>query len=152
MSLSIDVFVAGTPKGQPRPRAFSRGGKASVYDPATAEGWKSEIALALRKWANTQHVGPVVVTMTFYFRRPKGHQLKSGLLKPTAPKWYTSRPDADNLEKAVLDACTQIGLWKDDAQVVELVAHKVWSAGTGQTGMALRVGEAYEPSAEERTF
>lgn len=147
MDLNIEVFVAGTPKGQPRPRAFARGGKAHVYNPSSAEGWKSEIALALRKWAGTKCAGPVTVSMAFEFARPKSHYLKNGLLKLTAPKWHAGKPDADNLEKAVLDACTQIGLWKDDAQVVTLVGHKVWAVG--QAGMTLLIANAYDPHAEE---
>ena len=120
-----------------------------MYNPATAEGWKSEIALALRKWAGTKHAGPVLVSMTFEFARPKSHYLKSGLLKLTAPRWHTGRPDADNLEKAVLDACTQIGIWKDDGQVVTLIAHKVWSSGSRGAGMTLTIASSYDPSAEE---
>jgi len=39
-TLIFSTFARGAPKGQPRPRAFSREGKASVYDPGTAEGLK----------------------------------------------------------------------------------------------------------------
>lgn len=138
MSLNIEVFVQGTPKGQPRPRAFSRGGKASVYNPATAEGWKSEIAHALRKWSNIEHTGPVSVTLVCTFKRPASHFIvRKGIrasLKLRAPKWHTQKPDGDNLAKAVLDTCSQIGIWKDDAQVVTLVVHKIWSMPTPKGG------------------
>lgn len=46
----IQFRVYGVPKGQPRPKAFARnfGGKwqARVYDPGTAESFKSAIAAA----------------------------------------------------------------------------------------------------------
>jgi len=44
----IHFFVSGDPKAQPRIRAFAINGHARVYDPGTAEGWKSLIAVAAR--------------------------------------------------------------------------------------------------------
>ena len=41
-----ELSAPGIPKGQPRPRAFSRNGHARVFDPGTAEGWKSAVAVA----------------------------------------------------------------------------------------------------------
>jgi hypothetical protein len=51
MFTPISIFVHGEPKGQPRPRAFARGGMVRMYDPATAEGWKSAIADEWRRSA-----------------------------------------------------------------------------------------------------
>jgi Holliday junction resolvase RusA-like endonuclease len=117
--------VYGTPKGQPRPRAFSRGGRAAVYDPGTAEGWKSLIAIACQELRGALIEGPVSVAMIFYMPRPKSHFTKSGAIKPAAPQqWHTSKPDADNLAKAVLDALTTLRVWHDDDQVAELMVRK----------------------------
>ena len=60
--------------------------------------------------------GPLSVSLTFFFPRPKGHYNKKGL-KATAPKWHTTKPDRDNADKAVLDALTNLGIWADDKQV-----------------------------------
>lgn len=122
----IDVFVPGDPKGQPRPRAFARNGKARVYDPGTAEGWKSEVALAMRPWAGRRTVGPITLLLAFHFARPKGHYAKSGTLKTSAPAEYVKKPDLDNLAKAVMDALTSIEFWCDDSQVVKLTVEKHW--------------------------
>jgi hypothetical protein len=66
-------------------------------------------------------VGPVRVDLCFYFARPKSHFRTgkfAGVLRDDAPKWHTTKPDRDNLEKAVLDALTQVGgFWQDDSQV-----------------------------------
>ena len=43
------------------------------------------------------------------------------------PPSSTGRYDADNRAKAVLDALTKIGMWKDDSQVVELTILKAKS-------------------------
>lgn len=123
----VMFFVHGTPKAQPRPRAFARkmgNGKfaARIYDAGTAENWKSLIADRASKLRHQAVIiGPVQVNLTFYMPRPK-HHYRSGDplkgLKPDAPTWHTAKPDRDNLEKAVLDTITQIGgFWLDDAQV-----------------------------------
>lgn len=126
----IHVFVPGDPKPQPRPRAFARkmGGRfvARVYDDSTAEGWKAQIALALKPWVGTWHAtGPVHLTLQFLFRRPSSHFRRDGVtLTKSAPLAHLGRPDADNLAKAVLDCCTMLGLWDDDSQVTWLIVRK----------------------------
>lgn len=121
--------VNGTPKGQPRPRAFVRGNRAAVYDPGTAEGWKSCIAMACKDIEGAMISSPLTVTLTFYMPRPKGHFRSNGALKPSAPVMLCAKkPDADNLAKAVLDALSGIRAWIDDDQVVELTVHKYWES------------------------
>ena len=126
---NVTFFATGTPKGQPRPRAFSRGGRAAVYDPGTAEGWKGQVALA---WRDTGHqkmadAPAYKVLLRFRFPRPKSHFNSKEELKPTAPVWFTGKPDSDNLGKAILDALTTLGIWKDDALVVELCVSKKYA-------------------------
>jgi Holliday junction resolvase RusA-like endonuclease len=48
-------------------------------------------------------------------------------LKERAP--HTIRPDADNLKKALMDALTEIQIWRDDAQVYGIKAEKYWTPG-----------------------
>lgn len=142
----IAFFVNGTPKGQPRPKAFARkmaNGKfmARVYDPGTAEGWKSEVAIAARPHIPAQPIsGPLRLELTFYFPRPKAHFLKSGL-RENAPTFHTSKPDRDNCEKAVLDAMTCLGFWKDDAQVCAGATAKVYVDERNQPGCSVRITE-----------
>jgi hypothetical protein len=47
--------------------------------------------------------------------------------------WPANRTssDIDHHARAVLDALTHASLWRDDAQVVELCARKVWAGGAG---------------------
>jgi Holliday junction resolvase RusA-like endonuclease len=58
--------------------------------------------------------GPVVLAVTFTLYKPKN--------KPkTKPSWPEgTRQDLDKLLRAVMDAMTAAGVWKDDGQVVEL--------------------------------
>lgn len=135
MRPEIRFFASGNPKGQPRPRAFSRGGVARVYDPHTAEGWKNQIALAARDHQpDTQLQGPLFVGLDFYFPRPKNH-FRGGkfckVLKDSAPTYHTSKPDADNAIKAVMDALTTLRFWQDDSQVCDVRARKLYDDGCG---------------------
>ena len=129
---AVTVWVPGVPKPQPRPRAFARGGRARVYDPGTAEGWKSAVATALRAHIpETPVTDAVDVRVTFYLPRPKGHLgtgRNAAVLRPSAPRRPTPRPDLDNLAKAVLDALGELGFWRDDAQVCRLDAAKEYTA------------------------
>lgn len=135
----------GIPKGQPRPRAFARNGRARVYDPGTAEGWKSDIAAAARPVLPAAPLtGPVVLRIDFFFPRPKNHYVKAGL-RIGAPLWHRSKPDADNAAKAVMDALTTLGAWEDDAQVVTLIVRKYYAADVQNTGALVTV-EALEES------
>ena len=119
----IQFRVDGNPKAQPRVRSFIRGGHASVYTPGQADDWKALITLAARPFVPpTPLTGPVRVDCRFYFARPKGHYRTgkhANQLKPGAPIDHTSKPDRDNLDKAVLDVLKDIGFFRDDAQVCE---------------------------------
>lgn len=135
-TLLCRVFVLGAPKGQPRARAVRRGLHARVYDPGTADGWKLAIQQAVFSLAErpTQASGPVALELRCYFPRPKSHHRKASYLeplKPTAPRYHTAKPDADNIAKAAADALTGVGLWHDDAQVTELVVSKLYTEGPG---------------------
>jgi Holliday junction resolvase RusA-like endonuclease len=138
---AISFFVAGDPKGQPRPRAFAMnmgGGKfsARVFDSGTAEGWKSLIASAARPHVPAAPMlGPVRVYASFTFARPKAHYRGgkfTALIREDAPAWHLAKPDADNCIKALLDALTQMGgFWRDDSQVCVCEARKLYGAIPG---------------------
>lgn len=128
---SFEFFVAGLPKGQPRPKAYNRGKHAGVYDPGTADGWKDYVRSAARRVAPKQPMqGPVALRMIVNFPRPKAHLRKDGRLRPGAPIFHTSKPDSDNVAKAVMDAITNLGTyWRDDAQVARLDIQKRYTVG-----------------------
>ena len=146
--MSITFTIYGEPKGQPRPKAFSRGGHARVYDPGTAEGWKSLIAHAV-----TPHIpavpieGPIRVDWTAYFPRPKRLMRRSD---PEGAVMHTAKPDRDNVEKALLDALTQIGMWRDDAQVCDGRSRKFYAEKNGRPRMEVTISEATQWPADLR--
>jgi Holliday junction resolvase RusA-like endonuclease len=141
MAILLDIFVEGEPKAQPRPRAFARkfGNKysARVYDAGTAEGWKGLIAQSVRPHlAPTPHDVPLRVDIDFYFHRP-GRLLRKR--DPDGAIPHTSKPDRDNLDKAVMDALTQIQFWRDDGQACEGTIRKFYAAKGARAGAAISI-------------
>lgn len=134
---AISFTVDGTPVPQPRIRATRRG---HVYTPAGAVGpYKAAIGLLAkaeaqrRRWAVAE--GPVAVRIACVFARPPSHLTAAGELRATAPPFPGLRNgDVDNLAKAVLDAITRGGgVWRDDAQVVELTVAKRYGSASRTT-------------------
>jgi Holliday junction resolvase RusA-like endonuclease len=103
-------FVSGLPKAQPRPRTTKTG---HVYNPDTAKEWKEVIMTSILGHRKPRIDEPVFLTVSFFFPLPKRLQKADvGHLIP-----HTVKPDSDNLLKAVMDAFTDAGAWKDDALV-----------------------------------
>jgi Holliday junction resolvase RusA-like endonuclease len=140
-----EFFVYGHPKAQPRPKAYSRGNKAGVYIPNTAEAWKQLVKDAVER------VPPMVkkessvfeVDLHFYLHRPNSHfetkKAIKGRLKENAKMYCDSKPDCDNLAKAVLDAITDTKrIWNDDAQIVFLNVSKGYELDKEGCGVCIR--------------
>jgi len=131
--------VRGEPKGQPRPRAFfnKKTGRASVYDQGTAEGWKSLVAFAAKPFLPKEPLsGPVRLMVSFIFPRPARLMRKKD---PDGLIPHTSKPDSDNCMKAVMDALTQIGMWRDDSQVCNQTVTKSYAGKNGQAGALIQI-------------
>lgn len=143
MSLSIEFTAYGTPKGQPRPRATKRGNRAGVYDPGTSNDWKDAVRFAAKEaWkSKVQFTGPVCIWIMCRMPRPVNHIRANGTLKEWAPVWVDGRPDLDNVMKAILDALTSIGIWKDDAQVARCVVEKSYVNPGGCPRAEIRIQE-----------
>lgn len=142
--LIFDARAVGEPKGQPRLRAFSRGGKAAVFDPSTAEGWKSCVATACQPVQGRGLESAVMLTLVFHMPRPKQHFGTRGLLARWAGTLFSRKPDADNLAKAVMDALTVIGVWRDDDQVTDLIVRKRFTAPGSPSGCRIQIYELTE--------
>lgn len=145
---SYTFFAEGEPKAQPRPRACIRGRRAGVYDPGTADKWKQCVKKAAKPYIDAQGklVGPVIVRLSFFMPRPMAHWCirggnRSNELSTKAPQHHTSKPDCDNLGKAVLDALTDCGLWEDDKFIFAIQIDKIYSNNQGFSGCEIAVSE-----------
>lgn len=81
-------------------------------------------------------VGPVVLEVVAIFRRPQRYtNARTGKARkpPVNGRWPKgTRPDLDNVVKAVKDLLDKADVYHDDGQVVEIVARKAY-AGSGET-------------------
>lgn len=113
------IRVPGTPVAQPRTKAALVRGFVRVYTPGKANSWKDTIAhfaqatVAEKGWQKPDRSIGLCVDIDFHFPRPSG----SGYRKSSL--WKFTKPDRDNLDKAVLDGLTWSGIIHDDAQVVD---------------------------------
>lgn len=132
--MSLTVTVHGTPAPQGSKRHVGNG--VMVESSAKVKPWREAV-----KWAVLQAVldadrwnvrqsyagrweiirrpieGPISVDLVFTVAKPA-----------SAPKrtrtWPAKRPDLDKLIRSTLDAITDSGAIRDDAQIVELTAAK----------------------------
>jgi Holliday junction resolvase RusA-like endonuclease len=81
--------------------------------------------------------GPCYCHITAIFPRPKSKTKKTGT-NPRLP--HTSKPDTDNLAKAVCDALNGVA-WKDDSQVCRLTVTKLVAAADEESRTIVEVGE-----------
>ena len=135
----VEVAVRGNPVGQGNIRSLGKGRPSVHANAATLKPWRQQIQAAVEDaldWDTTPNVGPVLVDATFTVKKPVAAPKR----RRTFP---VTRPDIDHYIRAVLDAVGAAGLWRDDSQVVEVHARKVypgehpWSLQT--PGLVLQV-------------
>lgn len=88
--------------------------------------------------------GPVKVRVWFWLKRPAGHYRtgkNAHLLREAAPVVPAGTPDIDKLCRAVLDGLTMGGAWKDDGQVAELQARKLYVLPGMAPGCRIEISE-----------
>lgn len=105
--------------------AFMRGGKpcAVLHDSPELKDARAKLRAGLAPHAPAVPLGgPVRLVVKWLFpaqgRHPDG-------------AWKTSRPDTDNLDKALKDEMTRLHFWHDDAQVASEISEKFWANTPG---------------------
>ena len=138
------------PQGSKRPIRNKATGRLSVIDnnPRLAQwrmavtGWVKQ-AMADQPEVTTPIEGPLKVEVWFALRRPRSHYgtgANEHKVKASSPHYPDKYPDLDKLVRAILDGCTDAGLWLDDGQVVWLDVHKGYARWDAQPGAAIIVG------------
>lgn len=112
--MRLELVIPGVPV--PQGSKMPWGGEANPH----VKAWRETVARAAREvMTDGPLTGPVFVKATFVFPRPKAH-FRSGKfaheVKLTAPRWHTSTPDLDKLQRALGDAFKG-AVVRDDSQI-----------------------------------
>lgn len=99
-------------------------GKPYLYDTAELRAAKNNLAWHLRMHKPAK---PFTGPLRLYVR----WQFDCGRNSHRDGEWRKTRPDTDNLNKALKDQMTRVGFWRDDAQVVREEIEKIWSLNPG---------------------
>src|SRR5699024_4888088 len=81
---------------------------------------------AKQQWKQKPLECPLVVELDIYRQIPKSTSKKRRKLKNERVIRPIVKPDIDNYTKGILDSLNGI-VWKDDSQVVSLIANKYYS-------------------------
>ena len=110
---SIEFTVDHEPVGQPRHRVGTIRGKSRLYLPSKhpVHAFKRAVKLACSKRKHL--LGPLRLVVNAWFPRPKSKTWKT---RPMPAYFHESKPDFDNVLKAVADALNGVA-WGDDAQI-----------------------------------
>lgn len=133
MTLTFTVLGVAAPQGSFKAIPSRSTGRPFLKQScARTMPWRKEVAavarvatqISLGRWPT---LSAVLLRVTFYLPRPKGHHGKRGLL-PSAPRFPTTKPDLSKLVRALEDALTGI-VYRDDAQIVKHRVEKLYSDG-----------------------
>lgn len=143
--MTIRFTVLGKPvaQGSMVPVRSRNPGESRIFLKASNEAelrkWRRRIVDAARLAAGGRCAAKdVPVTVRAVFRMPRPATMPKGRTMPTVP------PDADKLLRAGLDALTQAQVYRDDSQVVDAHAVKLYATPAHPPGMYAEV-EFHEP-------
>lgn len=118
------------PKPQARPRFARRGNFTTTYEDKEMKAWKNKCSLLITKLYASQPAleGALRTRVKFFIKPPqyisKVKKNKQALTDETFP--VSKKADLDNYIKALFDSANGI-LYKDDGQIAEIYASKVYS-------------------------
>jgi Holliday junction resolvase RusA-like endonuclease len=121
----ITIFIPGDPHGQGRARRSANGGmykekRDRRYERRVVRAFYESGCMAVKNDENL-YGGAITIEITAVFKPPRLSSKKLELLR-----YVTKTPDIDNIAKAILDGLNKMA-FKDDRQVIEFRARKVWA-------------------------
>lgn len=128
----ITFTIPGQPQGKGRPRATAHGGRARMYTPAKTASYEGLIAMVAGTAMGSQALleGAAFVSLDIRCQVPASWSKKKQAQALAGEIHPTTKPDVDNVEKAVFDGLNGV-VWKDDVQVIEVAKRKRYAAVPG---------------------
>jgi Holliday junction resolvase RusA-like endonuclease len=128
----ITFHIPGQPVGKGRARVSRRGGFARLYTPEKTVSYEGLVALAGQQAMAGRPVieSAVSVVLRIAVQVPASWSNKKQAAALIGEVHPTTKPDIDNVEKAIFDGLNGV-VWKDDVQVVQVVKSKRYGATPG---------------------
>ena len=103
-----------------------------MFTPGKTAGYEALVAATAGNAMRAHQLldGPLEAMLEMRFQVPASWSKARRARALAGAEWHTSKPDADNVAKAVLDACNGV-VFRDDAQVVVMIATKAFSEEPG---------------------
>lgn len=153
--MKISFFIPGEPVAQGRSRmttgkktkivngkkvVIKQAGKPRMYDAPKSAAYKNMVSMvASQKMADHKLFEKAVAMIITVHKsipqswsKKKQAQATEGTIRPTV------KPDIDNYTKAIFDGCNGI-LFKDDSQVTNVTASKIYSPTPGVSVVAFEI-------------
>jgi Holliday junction resolvase RusA-like endonuclease len=126
--------VPGTPQGKLRPRIVKIGGFSRLAAPKQTVSYENLVAHTAQVAMAGADLfdGPCSVTLDIVCQIPASWSQKKQLQAQLGRVLPTTKPDIDNVEKAIFDALNGV-VWRDDVQVVRVMKAKRYGGVPGVT-------------------
>ncbi len=116
----IQVFVPGIPQPQGSKNAYFRGNRAVLVEAnKKLPAWRKQVSEKLEAANVSCQPLEGALTLEVIFLMPKA--------KSNKKDYPYQKPDLDKLLRSVGDSATQAGVIKDDSQIVQILAWKLWA-------------------------
>jgi Holliday junction resolvase RusA-like endonuclease len=123
----MKFVVYGKPVAKGRPRFSSRGGFVRSYSPESTVNYENLVKLSFDTCEEKEKLeGQLGALLLVYCPIPKSTSKKNKELMLNGDIRPTTKPDLDNIAKAILDALNGRA-FDDDKQVVSLTVEKFYS-------------------------
>lgn len=145
--VKFTVRGVATAKGNMSAFPFKR--KDGSLGAAVTEGtkgsgdWRKAIQWAAQQQCDGAFFGDVAVRLSIVFFLPRPKTL------PKRVRHHLKKPDIDKLTRNVCDALKGV-LWKDDSQVVDLVARKAYAVAQPYAVIRVEVADVFEERVAEQ--
>src|SRR5574344_626083 len=95
------------------------GNRPMFYKPEKVKAARQMLIRHLKPFKPpSPYEGAIELHVVWLFPKGKSHKHN---------EWRITKPDTDNHQKMLKDCMTDVGFWKDDAQVVKETVEKRWS-------------------------
>lgn len=122
----IEFEIPGVAVGKSAPKFNRKSGR--TYYPKKTKEWLAFVRDLARRVAPPEPWACAVeVTITVHRRPPESWDNQPKIDAMAGRIHPTSRPDCDNYSKGICDGLEKAGIFRDDAQVVDLHVLKVYS-------------------------